>query len=102
MVFSSGIAGIDPRTGTIPDDPAEQVRLVFQHVRTFMEEAGGSPEHIGRMTVYIKNEEVRDLVNEEWVKMFPDPSSRPARHSPIADLRRGALVQAEIIAVLPE
>lgn len=102
LVFSSGIAGVDPQTGTIPEDPAEQVRLVFQNVRRFMEEAGGTPDHIGRMTVYIQNEEIRDLVNEEWVKMFPDPGSRPARHASVTELRRGALVQVEIIAVLPE
>lgn len=102
MVFSSGIAGIDPQTGNIPEDPTEQVRLVFQHIRTFMEEAGGSPDHIGKMTIYIKNEDIRDLVNQEWVKMFPDPHSRPARHSPVTELRRGALVQVELIAVLPE
>lgn len=102
LVFSSAIAGIDPLTGEIPPDAAEQVELVFQHVRTFMEEAGGTTDDIGKVTVYLKDESYRDLVNKEWLKMFPDPGSRPARHSNVADLRGGALVQLEIIAVLPD
>ncbi|MFB5189246.1 RidA family protein [Alicyclobacillus fastidiosus] len=102
FVFSSAIAGVDPSTGTIPEDPRQQVQLVFQHVRRFMEGAGGTPEDIGRMTVYLENEELRNLVNEEWVKMFPDPQSRPARHSTVTHLRNGAVVQVEMIAVVPE
>ncbi|WAH35690.1 RidA family protein [Alicyclobacillus dauci] len=101
FVFSSGIAGIDPETGLIPDDPRRQVQLVFQNMRSFMEVAGGTPDDIGRITVYLQDEEYRDLVNEEWIKMFPNPESRPARHTAVKDLRRGALVQVELIAVLP-
>ncbi|EPZ42928.1 RidA family protein [Alicyclobacillus acidoterrestris] len=100
FVFSSAIAGIDPSTGSIPSDPKRQVQLVFQHVRSFMKNAGGSPDDIGKMTVYLADEQYRDLVNEEWVKMFPDPASRPARHSTVSQLRNGALVQVEITAVI--
>ncbi|MEB3103959.1 RidA family protein [Ferviditalea candida] len=102
FVFSSAIAGIDPDTGEIPEDPAKQVELVFRHVRSFMENAGGTPDDIGKMTVYLQDEQYRDLVNQEWVKMFPDAESRPARHSTVTNLRRGALVQVEITAVLRE
>ena len=102
MIFSSAIAGNNPETGEIPDDPSEQVKLVFQNVRSFMEVAGGSTEHIGKVTVLVQDESIRDIVNEEWVKMFPNPESRPARHSKVTQLRQGAVVQLEIIAVLPE
>lgn len=101
FVFSSAIAGIDPETGKIPEDPAKQVEMVFQNVRRFMEVAGGSPDDIGRMNVYVQDDQLRELVNQEWIKMFPDPESRPARHSTVMNLRMGALVQVEITAVLP-
>ncbi|MCL6592622.1 MAG: RidA family protein [Alicyclobacillus sp.] len=101
MVYSSGISGMDPETGTIPDDPARQAELMFQNVRRFMEAAGGSPEDIVRVTVYLQDEKYRDLVNQEWVKMFPDPHSRPARHALHATLRNGAVMQVELVAVLP-
>ncbi|WAH35700.1 RidA family protein [Alicyclobacillus dauci] len=102
FIFSSAIAGVDPQTGEIPDDARRQAELVFQHVRTFMETAGGSPENIGRMTIYLQDEMYRDFVNEEWVKMFPNPESRPARHATATNLRRGALIQVDLIAVLPD
>ncbi|NTZ20662.1 RidA family protein [Paenibacillus sp. JMULE4] len=101
LVFSSAIAGMDPASGEIPEDPVRQVELVFRNVERFMEISGGTPADIGRMTVYLQDEQYRDLVNEEWVKMFPDPESRPARHSVVKNLRMGAIVQVEIIAVLP-
>lgn len=100
LVFSSGISGVDPESGKIPPDASRQVELVFHHVYRFMEVVGGSTEDIGRMTVYLEDEKYRDLVNREWTKMFPDPANRPARHSTVAHLRGGALVQVEITAVL--
>ena len=100
FVFSSAIAGMDPETGKIPEDPEKQVELVFQNVRRFMQAAGGKSEDIGRMNVYLQDERYRDLVNREWVKMFPDAGSRPARYAQVTNLREGALVQIEITAVL--
>lgn len=100
LVFSSGIAGIDPETGTIPSDPKRQAELVFNNVRVFMEAAGGTPEDIGRVTVYLTEEKHREFVNDEWIKMFPNPESRPARHATISELRNGAVIQIELIAVL--
>lgn len=93
---------MDPQTGAIPADPAEQVRLVFANVRRFMEAAGGSVDDIVRMTVYIQEESFRELVNQEWVALFPDPDSRPARHSVVSPLRGGALVQVEVVALVGE
>lgn len=100
IVFSSGIFGVDPDTGVIPQDPELQVRLVFDNVRRFMEEAGGSVDEIGKMTVYLSKEEYRELLNRWWLEMFPNSDSRPARHSIISPLRNGAIIEVEIIAVL--
>jgi 2-iminobutanoate/2-iminopropanoate deaminase len=100
LVFSSGITGQDPATGELPDDPARQTELMFQHVRTLLEQAGGGPEAIAKMTVWVKDNAYRALVNAEWLKMFPDEHDRPARHTFLQDLQRGMLVQCEIVAVL--
>ncbi|ALS23576.1 MULTISPECIES: RidA family protein [Paenibacillus] len=102
FVFSSAIAGVDPAIGKIPDEPEKQIELVFDHVHRFMEVAGGTSADIGRMTVYLQDEQYRDLVNQAWVSMFPDAANRPARHTVVKDLRAGALVQVEITAVLRE
>jgi 2-iminobutanoate/2-iminopropanoate deaminase len=100
MVYSSGISGRDPQTNELPDHPDKQAELLFQNIRTFMAQAGGTPDDILRMTVYVQDEAYRESINKEWLKMFPDAHSRPARHALKAELRGGMLMQVEVIAVL--
>lgn len=100
MIFSSGLMGKDPATDTLPPDGASQARLVFQNLRTLLLEAGASLQDVGRVTVFIKDNAMRDAVNLEWLNAFPDPDDRPARHTLIYDLQGGMLVQLEIIAVV--
>ena len=42
----------------------------------------------------------RAPVNVEWLKMFPDEHSRPARHALQMDMENGALVQCDFTAVI--
>src|SRR5690554_5761566 len=81
MIFSSGLMGKDPATDTLPADGIEQTRFVFQHLRTLLQRAGASLEDVGHVTVFIKDNSLREAVNAEWVKAFPDPHDRPARHT---------------------
>jgi len=41
-------------------------------------------------------------VNEEWLRMFPDPESRPARHVRSLPLDSPSLVQCEFVAVIED
>jgi len=101
MVFSSAIGGQDPATGKAPDSPETQIKNAFQHLQTVMRLAGGAPTDIGKVTVHLRDKGHRDLVNQEWVKVFPDPESRPVRHTVEADLPSNLIIQLEFIAVLP-
>ncbi len=100
MVFSSAISGRDIEKKVVPEDPDEQAAAMFRNLRTFMEKAGGTPDNIAHMTVFMKEEKYRDNVNKEWLKMFPNEDDRPARHALKAELRGGMLFQIEVIAVL--
>ena len=72
---------------------------MFNNIRAFMKAAGGSPDNIGIMTVFLKENSYRDSINKEWVKMFPDAESRPARHTtPLTDAG-DTLVQCDVTAV---
>ena len=51
--------------------------------------------------VILRNSQ-RDALNAEWLKCFPDPHDRPARHTMVADLPGGMLVQIEIVAVVKD
>ena len=101
MVFSSGVMGQDPATHQVPPgDPARQAELMFQHVQTLVEQAGGTTGNIAHMTVFLKDNAYREHINHEWLKMFPDEHDRPARHSLVWNLPGQMLVQCEIVAVL--
>ena len=99
-VFSSGIHPLNIESGIIPDDAALQVQLVFQHARTIVEHAGGTTDDIALMAFTISDDSIRPLVNEEWVKMFPDPMSRPARNSYVAELGFGMRIHIMVQAIL--
>ena len=100
MVFSSAISGKNAETGKVPENPDEQAEVLFRNIHKFMELAGGTPENIGHMTVFLKDEKDRESINKAWLKMFPDEHNRPARHALKAELRGGLLFQVEILAVL--
>ncbi len=101
MVFSGSIQGSDPATGRYGDTLEAQCRLMFDQVRRIVEASGGSTGDIARMTVWMKDRSQRAALNGPWLEMFPDPRSRPARHTMNADLDGGKLVECDFIAVLP-
>jgi len=102
VIYSSGILGKDPATDKLPPDAASQARFVFENMRALLEQGGASLEDVVRVTAYIKNNDVRDALNAEWVKCFPDPHDRPARHTLVYDLAGAMLVQIEIVAVVQQ
>lgn len=81
LIVSGGVHGLDPATGKIAEDPKQQCKLMFQHIGSIMKAAGASTDDIVKITVYMKDMAVRDLVNTEWLAMFPDAATRPARHT---------------------
>ncbi|MBT3792960.1 MAG: RidA family protein [Rhodospirillales bacterium] len=100
MVFSGGISGRNGESGDVPEDAADQVANAFTNIRLAMEAAGGSTDDIAKVTVYVRDKAVREHLNPEWVKMFPDAKSRPVRHVLTADIPKRLHLQLEIIAVL--
>jgi enamine deaminase RidA (YjgF/YER057c/UK114 family) len=101
LMMSSGIFGRDPETRKAPDDIEGQCKWLFANVRRVMEAAGGSTDDIIKMVVWAKDKSFKDVMNKEWVAMFPDPHSRPARHTMIyGNFFGNILIQCEIVAVL--
>jgi 2-iminobutanoate/2-iminopropanoate deaminase len=86
MVFSSAISGKDAKTGVLSADSDEQAEAMFRNLRLFMETAGGAPENIAYMKVYLKEEKLRDSVN----KAVAENVSRQARSPGAARHQNGA------------
>jgi 2-iminobutanoate/2-iminopropanoate deaminase len=100
MIFSSAISGKDAKTGVLSPEPDQQAEAMFRNLRLFLETAGGSPDNIAYVKVYLKDEKYRDSVNKAWLEMFPDEHDRPARHAIKVELRGNNLFQIEVIGVL--
>jgi 2-iminobutanoate/2-iminopropanoate deaminase len=100
VVFSSAVSGEDPVTHEIPADPKLQAENAFRTVRRIMEEAGGTLDNIGKVTVYVKDREIRPIVNAVWEQIFNNPKSRPVRHMVPFDLPPGRALQVEFLAVV--
>jgi 2-iminobutanoate/2-iminopropanoate deaminase len=100
VVYSSGIPGADPATGELPQAADEQVRLVFANLDAFLGRAGASLGDVVRLTVRVDDDALRAHIDTHWVQRFPDPASRPARHTSVEQLRAGMHVQLEVVAVL--
>jgi len=104
MMATGSIFGKDPATGgKFVEGAEQQVAVMFANVRRTIEAAGGTPEHILKLEVWVKDAAYRAIVNQQWLVMFPDPHSRPARHTFIdPNLAGAALVQCSFLAVLPD
>ena len=103
FVVTGAIAGTNPSTGKVPEDLDEQCAQMFENVRRVITAAGGTPDDIVKMTVWITDRSLREIMNRHWVAMFPDPHSRPARHTLTSrDFTAPMQIQCDLMAVLGE
>jgi len=101
IVMSSVIGGANPGTRELPPQLEQQVANVFFYIRHDIEAAGGSVDDIIKVTFWVKDPvKQRVALNAEWEKMFPDPASRPARHTLQLPADSRALVQCDFTAVI--
>jgi len=101
IVMSSVIGGSNPGSRDLPPTLEGQVANVFNHIRAAISAAGGTTEDIIKVEFWVKDPaKQREALNAEWVKMFPNESSRPARHTQQLPADSRAMVQAAFTAVL--
>ena len=100
LILPSVISGRDPKEPELSPDPQKQIMQAFVNMKNIIEAAGGSTDNIGKVTVYLSDIKHRELVNNEWKKMFPRENDRPARHVVDMPLRGKSVIQLDVIAVL--
>lgn len=101
FVATGGVRGVDPATGKMPDDIEGQVSRMFANLQAILEAGGASLDDVLKMTFWLATPDARASINAEWVRAFPDPDRRPARHLLNYALGHGMLVQCDALAVLP-
>jgi len=85
IMYTSGIMGGDPNTGQMPASLEEQAANCFKNLQTVLDTAGYKTSDVLKVTVYIKSQQNRQLVNPPWLAMFPDEHNRPARHQTVVE-----------------
>ena len=99
LLASSVVAARDPESDRTPEDAESQIANLFHHVGAILTAAGADWRHVVRMNFYVPDLAVRALINEPWLVHFPDPDSRPARHTQVAEQ---AAVSCEFIAYVDD
>jgi 2-iminobutanoate/2-iminopropanoate deaminase len=100
MVFCSGMAGIDPLTGDIPEGIEAQTEQALVNLAAVLAAAGASMADVVKTTIFYSDVDDFGRLNEVYARHMPDPP--PARSAPAhVRLPRGLLVSIEAIAVLP-
>jgi len=100
FVFCSGMAGIDPTTGAIPDGIEAQTEQALSNLEAVLAAAGASIDDVVKTTVYYSDVEDFPRLNEVYARRMPTPP--PARSAPAnVRLPHGLLVSIDAIAVVP-
>jgi 2-iminobutanoate/2-iminopropanoate deaminase len=98
LIFCSGMAGIDPATGTIPEGIEAQTEQALVNLAAVLGEAGASMDDIVKTTIFYDDVEDFGRLNDVYARHMPEPP--PARSAPAhIRLPRGLLVSIEAIAV---
>jgi 2-iminobutanoate/2-iminopropanoate deaminase len=81
LLASSVIAARDPGSDRVPEDADGQIANLFHHVEEMLRTAGADWRHVVKMNFYVPDIKMRSAINAPWLERFPDPDSRPARHT---------------------
>jgi len=101
MIFTSGVPGIDLKSGQLASGPERQFALAFENLLVLLESAGAGPDSVGLLTVWIPDRANRAYINKDWLHLYPGPN-RPARKTNQAPLPNGIEVQLMAACVLGE
>ena len=100
FVFCSGMAGIDPATGSAATGIAAQTEQALVNLAAVLDAAGTSMSDLVKTTIFYADVADFATINEVYARHMPDPP--PARSAPAnVRLPRGLLISIDAIAVVP-
>jgi enamine deaminase RidA (YjgF/YER057c/UK114 family) len=101
QIFISGAVGI-AADGSIPESTVEQFRLAMTSLDNCLRHAGGMPEHVVKVNIYMTRIGERGLINPYRQVYFGEhrPASTLVEVSALVDPRLS--VEIEAIAVVPD
>lgn len=102
FVLTSGQIPVNPQTGEIPTDIAQQARQSLENIKAILEQAGLGVKDIVKTTVFVKDLKDFATVNAEYEAFFKEHHhpSFPARSCvEVARLPKDVGLEIEAIAV---
>lgn len=99
-VYLSGQIGLVPATGEMISDQFEdQVKQSLANMKAVIEAAGGTLEHIVKLTLFLTDLNKFSIANGLMAEFLPEPF--PARSTVgVASLPKGAQFEVEAIVVI--
>lgn len=97
-VIHGGKNGAEP--ASFPADFSDECEQMFANVAKVLTAAGGSLDDVAKFDIQLGENGDRDLLNDRWCSLFPDPGERPARQVSVGTNRPHIRVQCEVFAVL--
>lgn len=97
FIYVSGQLPIDASTGEMPSDIKAQTRQSLENVKSILEEAGATMDHVVKTTVYLADMSYFVPMNEVYAEYFSGVF--PARAAfAVKELPKQALVEIEVVA----
>lgn len=82
LIESGIIPALNDGVRELPDTLDEMVDNLFLHMGNMLTEAGAGWDDVIKITFFTGDgAAAREAVNRVWVEKFPDPASRPSRHT---------------------
>jgi 2-iminobutanoate/2-iminopropanoate deaminase len=99
FVFTAGQVGINPETGEVAEDVAEQTRQALENIRAILEAAGTSMNNLIKTTIFLADIAYFKEVNNVYATYFRgDPPARTTvQAKPALDIFK---VEIEAIAYM--
>ena len=98
-LFVSGMAGVDPTSGKVPDDPAAQVDLALDRLQAVVKAAGLELSHMVFVNPYLTTDIPHRVMNERYARRF-EFGNTPARATiEVSSLPGGAHIEYTGVAV---
>ena len=98
-LFISGMAGIDPLTGKVPDDPAAQVDLALDGMQAVVRAAGLEMSHVVFVNPYLTSDIPSRVMNERYAKRFEFGNTPGRATIEVSNLPGGARIEYTGVAV---
>jgi len=96
LIFVAGQVAIDPNTGDIPNNFADQCRLILDSIKIILKSAGTSMENILKTTVFLRDRAYHSEFDQIYKGYFQN--GFPARSTITAELmHKDFLVEIEAV-----